>query len=141
MKLTRSRQIFVAVVVLLAALMLPGHAQSQPSNETIWQQFLEWLPSAPPLDNPGPLLNQYRSHLIAGGASAAEADRQMDVVRRTMHETPDGWRIIFNNIYKSTTPGFSTQPNALLVSTVEDRKPGRALDVGMGQPATRYFLR
>jgi SAM-dependent methyltransferase len=140
MKLTRSRQIFVAVVVLLAAFMLSGHAQAQPSNETIWQQFLQWLPSAPPLDNPGPLLNQYRSRLIAAGASAAEADRQMEVVRRTMRETPDGWRIIFNNIYKSATPGFSTQPNALLVSTVEDRKPGRALDVGMGQGRNSVFL-
>jgi hypothetical protein len=34
-KLTRSRQIFVAVLVLLAAFMLAGHAQAQPSNETI----------------------------------------------------------------------------------------------------------
>jgi outer membrane biogenesis lipoprotein LolB len=132
MKLRRSHQTAVAVVVLLAAFMLPGHAQAQPSNETIWQQFVQWLPSAPPVDNPGPLLNQYRSRLIAAGASAAEADHQMDVVRRTMQERPDGWRIIFNNIYSSSTPGFSTQPNALLISTVEGHKPGRALDVGMG---------
>ena len=117
MKLTRGHQTAVAVVVLLAAFMLPGHAHAQSSNETIWQQFVQWLSSAPPLDNPGPPFNQYRSRLIAGGTAVAEANRQMDVVRRTMHETPDGWRIIFNNIYKSATPGFSTQPNALLVST------------------------
>lgn len=140
MKLTRSHQTAVAVVILLAALMLPGHAQAQPSNETIWQQFLQWLSSTPPLDNPGPLFNQYRSRLIAAGASAAEADRQMDIIRRTMRERPDGWRIMFNNIYSSSTPGFVTQPNALLISTVEGRKPGRALDIGMGQGRNSLFL-
>jgi len=140
MKLTRSHQTAVAVVILLAAFMLAGHAQAQPSNETIWQQFLQWLSSTPPLDNPGPLFNQYRSRLIAAGASAAEADRQMDIIRRTMRERPDGWRIMFNNIYSSSTPGFVTQPNALLISTVEGRKPGRALDIGMGQGRNSVFL-
>jgi SAM-dependent methyltransferase len=47
---------------------------------------------------------------------------------------------MFNNIYKTTKPGFATQPNALLVSTVEGRKPGRALDVGMGQGRNSVFL-
>ena len=140
MKLTRSHQTAVAVVILLAAFMLAGHAQAQPSNETIWQQFLQWLSSTPPLDNPGPLFNQYRSRLIAAGASAAEADGQMDIIRRTMRERPDGWRIMFNNIYSSSTPGFVTQPNALLISTAEDRKPGRALDIGMGQGRNSVFL-
>jgi len=140
MKLTRSHQTAVAVVILLAAFMLAGHAQAQPSNETIWQQFVQWLPSAPSFDNPGPLFNQYRSRLIAAGASAAEADRQMDIIGRTMRERPDGWRVIFNNIYSSSTPGFSTQPNALLISTVEGRKPGRALDIGMGQGRNSVFL-
>jgi len=140
MKLTRSHQISVAVVVLFAALLLPGHAQPQPSNETIWQQFLKWLPSAPPVDKPGSLFNQYRARLIANGASAAEADRQLDIVRRLHRERPDAWRVMFNNIYQSSTPDFSTQPNALLIATVEGRKAGRALDVGMGQGRNSVFL-
>jgi predicted O-methyltransferase YrrM len=47
---------------------------------------------------------------------------------------------MFNNIYKSTNPGYATQPNALLVSAVEQRKPGRALDIGMGQGRNSVFL-
>ena len=47
---------------------------------------------------------------------------------------------MFDNIYKSDKPGFSTQPNGLLVATVEDRKPGRALDVGMGEGRNSVFL-
>src|SRR5262245_59484473 len=57
-----------------------------------------------------------------------------------MRERPDGCRIMFNNNYSSSTPGYVTKPNALLVSTVEGRKPGRALDIGMGQGRNSVFL-
>ena len=135
MNSTRSSQVSVMAVILIAAFMLLGSAQAQPqpSDEAIWQQFLEWLPSAPPTDGATPMINQYRSRLVSNGASTTEADRQRDIIRRMMGERPDGWRIMFDNIYSSSTPGFVTQPNALLISTVEGRKPGRALDVGMGQ--------
>ena len=140
--LTRSSQVSVVVVILIAAFMLLGTAQAQPqpSDEAIWQQFLEWLPSAPPTDGATPMINQYRSRLVSNGASTTEADRERDIIRRMMVERPDGWRIMFNNIYSSSTPGFVTQPNALLISTVESRKPGRALDVGMCQGRNAVFL-
>ncbi len=120
--------------------VLSGQIQAQPSNEAVWQQFLEWLPSAPPVDRPRMLFNQYRSRLISAGTSGAEADRQLDIIQRVMWERSDGWRIIFNNIYASNTPGFVTEPNALLISTIEGRKPGRALDIGMGQGRNAVFL-
>jgi 2-polyprenyl-3-methyl-5-hydroxy-6-metoxy-1,4-benzoquinol methylase len=48
---------------------------------------------------------------------------------------------MFNNIYSNpNASGFSTGPNALLVSAVKGRKPGRALDVGMGQGRNAVFL-
>jgi SAM-dependent methyltransferase len=120
--------------------MLPGHVQGQRSNEAIWQQFLQWLPSAPPVESAGPLWREYRARLISSGASAADADRQLDIIRRMHRERPDAWRVMFNNIYSSSTPGYSTQPNALLISTVEGRKPGRALDIGIGQGRNSVFL-
>lgn len=141
MNATRSRQVSVMTVVLIAALILgSAQAQPQPSNETIWQQLLEWLPSAPPTDGATPMLRQYRSHLISNGASTTEADRQIDISRRMMLERSDGWRIMFNNIYSNSNPGFVTQPNALLMAAAESRKPGRALDVGMGQGRNAVFL-
>ena len=45
----------------------------------------------------------------------------MDIVRRTMHERPDGWRIIFNNIYTSSTPGF--RDAAERVTDIDGRRP------------------
>jgi SAM-dependent methyltransferase len=52
----------------------------------------------------------------------------------------DAWRILFNAIYSSPTPAFNTNPNALLVSAVERRRAGRALDVAMGQGRNAIFL-
>jgi 2-polyprenyl-3-methyl-5-hydroxy-6-metoxy-1,4-benzoquinol methylase len=118
----------------------PAPAQAQPSDDAVWQQFLQWLPSAPPGNSPLPLINQYRSRLVSAGTSAAEADRQWAIIWRMIHERPEASRIIFNNVYANSTPSFVTQPNALLVSTVEGRKPGRALDVGMGQGRNSVFL-
>jgi len=134
------------VVVLIAALMLLGSAQaqtqtqtqSQLSDEAIWQQYLEWLPSRATTE--GGRITGYRSHLTSSGASTTEANRQIAIIRRLMAERPDGWRIVFNIVYSSSTPDFSTQPNALLITTVEGRKPGRALDVGMGQGRNSVFL-
>jgi SAM-dependent methyltransferase len=142
MRATPNRRAVLALVVLFTALYFLGssRAQSQPTDEAIWQQFTAWLPSSPPVDGPKELFDQYRSRLVANGTSAADADQQLVVIRRLHRERPDAWRIMFNNIYKSDTPGFSTQPNALLVATVEGRRPGRALDVGMGQGRNSVFL-
>jgi SAM-dependent methyltransferase len=132
------RLIVLSVFILLHPVVT--HAQTQSSDEAIWQQFLQWLPSAPPVANPGVLLQQYRARIQSTGASLEEANRQTDVIQRAMRERTDGWRIMFNNIYANDKPGFTVQPNALLISTVEGRKPGRALDVGMGQGRNAVFL-
>ena len=118
----------------------PAQTQAQPSDDAIWQKWVDWLPTAPSMDSLATAVTQFRASLIASGASAAEADREITVLRRLNHDRSDGWRLIFNNIYANSNPGFTTQPNALLVSAVEGCKPGRALDIGMGQGRNSVFL-
>ena len=130
----------LSVISFIFALTVAIGALAQPSDEAIWKNFMEWLNKAPPVDGPRILFELYNKHLIESGASEAEATRQLAVVRQLQRQRSDGWRAMFNNIYKTTKPGFATQPNALLVATVEDRKPGRALDVGMGQGRNSVFL-
>jgi len=130
----------LAVIYFIFAFTVAVGAPAQPSDEAVWKNFMEWLNKAPPVDGPGILFDLYNKHLIAAGASEAEATRQITVVREMHRQRPDGWRVMFNNIYKTTKPGFATQPNALLVSTVDGRKPGRALDVGVGQGRNSVFL-
>jgi 2-polyprenyl-3-methyl-5-hydroxy-6-metoxy-1,4-benzoquinol methylase len=135
------RQIVLSLIAVIPALSLfnCAVAQAQPSHEVMWKEFLEWLSKAPRVDGPA-LFNTYRDLLIKAGISTQEADQRLDVIRRMHRERPDGWRVMFNNIYTSKEPGFATEPNALLISTVEGRKPGRALDIGMGQGRNSVFL-
>lgn len=46
----------------------------------------------------------------------------------------------WNNALTQDTTKFSREPNALLVSTIEFLKPGKALDIGMGQGRNSIFL-
>ncbi len=110
------------------------------SDAQIWQQWLQWLPTAPPSDRPAPVFEQYRTRLLQAGVSEADADHQLAAIRRMMRTETDGWQVMFNNIYSSPTPGFNTNPNTLLVSAVEGRTPGRALDVSAGQGRNAVFL-
>ena len=134
--LMHNRRFLLAAIVVTAIGFASG-ADAQTSNEAVWQQFTDWLVSAPNSTVQG---QQYRAGLIAKGASTPEADRQMDIIERLMRERPDAYRAMFNNIYRTDNPVFSTQPNALLVATIEQRKPGRALDIGIGQGRNSVFL-
>lgn len=46
----------------------------------------------------------------------------------------------YNEMYKDTAKVYSTAPSSFLVRTVSGRKPGRALDVGMGQGRNAIWL-
>ncbi len=46
----------------------------------------------------------------------------------------------YNSLYRGQDDVFSRKPNALLVEAVRQRKPGKALDVGMGQGRNAIFL-
>lgn len=46
----------------------------------------------------------------------------------------------FNKLYSAPSPLFSASPNAFLARTVNGLKPGRALDVAMGQGRNTIFL-
>lgn len=115
-------------------------SSNMPSDEQIWQDWLQWLPTAPSIDRPAPIFGHYRAKLLQAGISEAEANRQVATILRLMRTQTEGWRVIFNNIYANPNPGFDTDPNALLVSAVEGRTPGRALDVSTGQGRNALFL-
>ena len=110
------------------------------SDAEIWQQWLQWLPTAPLLDRPASAFAQYRAERMRNGVSEAEANAQSAIISRMMRAETDGWRVLFNNIYSSPHPGFKTLPNALLMSATAGRPAGRALDVSTGQGRNAVFL-
>ncbi len=46
----------------------------------------------------------------------------------------------YNKLYKDGAPYLNLKPNAFVVRMVEGRKPGRALDIGMGQGRNAVYL-
>jgi 2-polyprenyl-3-methyl-5-hydroxy-6-metoxy-1,4-benzoquinol methylase len=79
----------------------------------------------------------YREKLTKDGVEPAEIERRATLVRTRRNDLEaDYW----NRFFTSPNPGFNTEPNAFLVSVAEKRKPGRALDVGMGEGRNALYL-
>jgi len=58
-----------------------------------------------------------------------------------MRERRAEWHAaFFDKTYTSRTPRFNTQPNQLLVDAVRRLRPGRALDIHMGQGRNAIYL-
>jgi SAM-dependent methyltransferase len=89
--------------------------------------------------------------VVAEGGTPIEADRFETVVWvedggtwRAVHDASvlagiEAERQAWNEVYRAPS-GFNTRPNQLLVDTVKGRKPGRALDIAMGQGRNTLFL-
>lgn len=56
----------------------------------------------------------------------------------TKEEERQKWNAVLTG--KETRVSFTTSPNKLLAETIRGRKPGKALDVGMGQGRNTLFL-
>jgi SAM-dependent methyltransferase len=113
---------------------------AQPDRDAQWSAFLAWLRARPPDSKPANLIHPYRAELIRKGMSPAEADHEMDRLGHLAFTRPDGAKVLWNKVYGGRDPIFVETPNALLASAILDRKPGKALDFGMGQGRNTVFL-
>ena len=80
---------------------------------------------------------EYRAKLTAEGVPAAEIDRRLTLLKTRRQDLENDF---WNRFFTVDKPSFNTAPNAFLVSVVEQRKPGKALDVGMGEGRNALYL-
>jgi SAM-dependent methyltransferase len=73
--------------------------------------------------------------LLLAGCATASTQEAAKTAEPNPHHGDHSW----NATYQRGT-GFNLKPNALLVSAVEGRTPGTALDIGMGQGRNALFL-
>jgi endonuclease/exonuclease/phosphatase family metal-dependent hydrolase/SAM-dependent methyltransferase len=126
-------------VLAVVELASPQAAAQQLSPEQkIYEAFRAWMGQQPAaVQNADDVLERYKAKLLKDGVSAADADGQV----RVINEQADRLEVErWNQILTAPKPAFNTQPNAFLVRMVQGRKPGRALDVGMGQGRNAIFL-
>jgi 2-polyprenyl-3-methyl-5-hydroxy-6-metoxy-1,4-benzoquinol methylase len=131
---------FKPSIFCIVTIVFAGFAQTASTDEAIWKDFLKWLDAQPPNSRPIDLIRPYREEMLRNGVPPTEADRRLDLVSNLVFRRPDGVKLLWNKVYAGKNPIFVETPTALLVSAIEGRRHGKALDVGMGQGRNSVFL-
>jgi 2-polyprenyl-3-methyl-5-hydroxy-6-metoxy-1,4-benzoquinol methylase len=82
-------------------------------------------------------LIRYHAAFDAQGLSAAEAAAKLTALEKRLWADESAF---WSKIYSESTPGFNTKPNQLLATAIQGVRPGKALDVEMGQGRNAVFL-
>ena len=118
---------------------------SLPPDDQVYEIWRFWLTSQPAdvqklfdKDATKPKgFELYRKQLQSEGDSAQEIERKV----RIIDKDGERWEIErWNRVLTSNSPRINWQPNRFLVAMTKGRKPGRALDVGMGQGRNALWL-
>jgi SAM-dependent methyltransferase len=108
-----------------------------PPDQRAYERFRFWISSLPPEQHDDKVEARYRVYLKSRGFSDAEATAQLKLVdERGARAEVERW----NQILTAEKPRFNTKPNAFLMEIARTRKPGTALDVGMGQGRNSIWL-
>lgn len=114
------------------------HTAGLPPDQRAYERFRFWVTQLPPeLQRDPNLMTRYRTYLKSRGRSDADADAEVKLVNEGGSRSEvERW----NRILTAEKPHFNTKPNAFLVEIASTRKPGTALDVGMGQGRNSIWL-
>jgi SAM-dependent methyltransferase len=117
-----------------------GVCQYQLDETKIWNDLIAWLKNQPAVAWQV-LIPEYKSQLIASGLAETKADECLSVIEKlTKERRLDLQAITFDKYYLNNSSNFSKTPNGFLATAIADSKPGRALDVAMGEGRNSVFL-
>lgn len=128
--------VYVAMSTTLGAQTAPPPT---PEQLKIYETFRAWVGVRPELRDAEDerVFTLYAQELSRQGMSDVAARATVDTVRRVGDRAEvERW----NRILTAENPTFNTAPNAFLVDMITGVKPGRALDVGMGQGRNTIYL-
>ena len=111
---------------------------SLPPAQRAWERFRYWINALPPEQRrEGQVEPLYRTYLKSRGYPEADIDAQIKMIdEQGARSEVERW----NKILTAEKPRFNTNPNVFLVEMAKNRKPGTALDVGMGQGRNAIWL-
>ena len=116
------------VILAIATINLAGQ-----SAQEVYERFRAWFSQQPvevQRSSDSDLETRYRAHLKQQGL----APGAVEVEIRTVNEQGKRLEVErWNRILTAEQPRFNINPNGFMVEMVKGRKPGKALDVGMGQ--------
>jgi 2-polyprenyl-3-methyl-5-hydroxy-6-metoxy-1,4-benzoquinol methylase len=131
------RSQFARDILILA---LTGMSLPAQTSQEVYERFRGWFSQQPVQVQRGPesdLEARYRAHLKQQGLAPGAIDAEIRVINEQGKRLEvERW----NRILTAEEPRFNTSPNAFMAEMVKDRKPGKALDVGMGQGRNALWL-
>ncbi|MBV8817980.1 MAG: methyltransferase domain-containing protein, partial [Acidobacteriaceae bacterium] len=109
-----------------------------PPDQRVYERFRHWVTAQPVDVQRSPdRMQKYRAYLNAKGFTEADIEAQIVVVtNQGRNLEAERW----NRILTAEEPTFNIKANGFLVEMVKGRKPGLALDVGMGQGRNAIWL-
>lgn len=109
--------------------------------DPIWNDFTAWFSSEATPAAPADVLRAYSAKLKSRGVPPAEIDQRVDSVRKYLAAHPrEALALHFDRMYSWTEAPFSRNPSALVTKVASTRKPGKALDIAMGQGRNAIWL-
>lgn len=108
-----------------------------PPERRLYERYRYWRSFQPKALDDEAALTAYAAELLAGGSPRPEVAKMIDTLRvQGKRLEAERW----NEILTADKPRFNVQPNAFLVEMIKGKKPGAALDVGMGQGRNALYL-
>lgn len=128
-------QRFIPALILSA--LLAGQTPTA-AELKVFEEYRLWTTQQPvAVQRSADILEIYKKYLTARGVDAADAETAIRIVSTQGRQAEvERW----NRILTAEKPRFNLKPNAFLVDMVSGRKPGRSLDVGMGQGRNAIWL-
>jgi SAM-dependent methyltransferase len=118
----------------------PSTQAPTPEEQQTYQAFREWITKQPKDVQDADdevVFKRYGEELRKQGKS----DNEIATTIASLKTIGDRAEIEFwNKILTAPQPRFNTSPNAFLVAMTKGLKPGRSLDVGMGQGRNTIYL-
>ena len=130
----------LSLVPLSAAAQALASSAPTPDQLQTYETFRGWITKQPVTlqqSSGEAIYQQYAAELKTQGKS----DRDVAAIIDTLKQLGDRAEVErWNKILTSAKPMFNTAPNAFLVEMIKGVKPGRSLDVGMGQGRNTVYL-
>jgi 2-polyprenyl-3-methyl-5-hydroxy-6-metoxy-1,4-benzoquinol methylase len=136
-----------AVVLVLLSLSHASQASQSPAPGAptpdqiqAYEAFRAWITQQPDdvhRASDDVVFRRYEAELKRQGKPDKDIRSTIDVLKR-MGDRAEVER--WNRILTAPAPAFNTAPNAFLVEMIKGVKPGRSLDVGMGQGRNTVYL-
>lgn len=135
------------VSLLVATLIASVTAQQPPTSSTatpqevaIYEAFRAWITMQPrEVQDAADAVVYERYVAVLRKEGKPEADITATIAAlKAMGDRAEVER--WNRILTASSPAFNTSPNAFLVAVTKGLKPGRSLDVGMGQGRNTIYL-